>query len=395
MEVEDQVQFTRVLSCTGMKFVQNVNSSKCCLVLAFQGRCADNVVVVGVGACVHDLHRRTHCTTVHVLFTSVRGKGVGTAIVKLMCEMQPVTTHVDLGVGVRQNRHTWGFWKHLGFHFADNQAGPVGLVDKQVVMCACCDHLQRTSSIGVSVGSGACPICPHHMEDVIATARSVRKSTRKILSLQFLGLADSVVLYPKCLSTAAMFNMISLPLQYASISDAYAKSDFYRAAALLEPPWGNMAHPDLSAMASKVLRPGEVALRGSMLKSVDMGGDQSLHTDFHEKKVSDEHMSGGSKPRTLLVAMRDGCKLYVRTPKMEIVCFLMDAGDGVAFDGDVVHAGAGYECTMMRAHWYLETRPLKSRHRSMLEVPLKVHFQAKGMSTVDVVHHIVCVKHCR
>ena len=82
---------------------------------------------------------------------------------------------------------------------------------------------------------------------------------------------------------------------------------------------------------------------------------QTAHTDYCKGALAewtDSHP--GQYPWTLLFALSDHGRIFIRTAKGGDVVVLLRAGEALLFRGDVLHGGMNYSVVNVRAHFYLE-----------------------------------------
>ena len=116
---------------------------------------------------------------------------------------------------------------------------------------------------------------------------------------------------------------------------------------------------------------------------------QSWHYDFCPSRVKDEQAAGGLTPFTVLVALSPRCSLFVRGSEAQEVKVNLSAGDAIIFDGDVAHAGDTYAELNFRAHWYVESKHLKSKHKSLLHIPVRNYFLPGLDAKVGEITHVL------
>lgn len=90
---------------------------------------------------------------------------------------------------------------------------------------------------------------------------------------------------------------------------------------------------------------------------------QEWHTDYDPSTISKlKH-----KPMGVIIALEDGAK-FVTPSKLYKLC----KGDMLLFDGDVVHAGGGYNSPNTRLHLYLDVHDAhRSRNKTWIIKNLK------------------------
>ena len=83
---------------------------------------------------------------------------------------------------------------------------------------------------------------------------------------------------------------------------------------------------------------------------------QDWHTDFKPVDVANLALSGARTPRSAILALEAGTRLCVSPHNSGYaVELLLEVGDVLVFDGDLVHAGSAYpDRANTRLHVYLE-----------------------------------------
>ena len=82
---------------------------------------------------------------------------------------------------------------------------------------------------------------------------------------------------------------------------------------------------------------------------------QGLHYDYSPDVVFNLGLCGGCKPRSVLLALQEGTRLFMRQPFAKAsVVVVLGPGDVIVFDGDVAHAGSWYKAENTRLHVYLD-----------------------------------------
>ena len=122
---------------------------------------------------------------------------------------------------------------------------------------------------------------------------------------------------------------------------------------------------------------------------------QPWHVDFDpmcKKRKGEERecirdLRDSQKPKGVFWAIEEGSRLMVAGPEGESVEVHLERGDVLIFDGDLVHAGAGYEKSNVRVHVYLYACGVPKPNGNTYMVPgfvpvSKVHVQLGDRAAV-------------
>lgn len=102
----------------------------------------------------------------------------------------------------------------------------------------------------------------------------------------------------------------------------------------------------IAALDDAQLTHGRVLGQAVALHSMAGCERQEMHTDFDPMEMS----RSPAKPLGVLLALHDGTSLCLDGGR----AIELSTGDVLVFDGDQVHAGAGYDASNTRIHLYLD-----------------------------------------
>jgi len=203
--------------------------------------------------------------------------------------------------------------------------------------------------------------------------------------LKRVGLEERVHIHKRLIRPATAVHLRCVAQdEFEPIRDPHQPMELSRGTSPLQKEWAHMEAPLLQGMKKAVLMKGERAIGGSVLRSAPGGRTQSFHLDYEPRRMNEEIEAGGSRPRTLLVALSEECTVYLLGSRDEVVEVRMRMGDGICFGGSVWHAAAGSDSVNYRAHWYLEPAKLLSSHKTLRSA--RVVFETSAREVEDPDH---------